>query len=185
MTRSLLILSLLFLPFLSCKSMPQSDSGNVRSIHIGSMEDHVEYTEINGNILKMYYPDGFIQIVFEINKSLGNKILSNGDSFKYYSSKDPMGPEATLQVFGSEILLSWVSEGFRGGAVFSGLNAGPSKNLDSIILKSSDKEWIVPADTETVVNWGEGDYIAYVSQISKGKMVDQPSFRCNLILLKK
>lgn len=185
MTRYLLILSLLFLPFLSCKSMPQSEASTSRPIHIGSMEGSVDYTKISGNILKMYYPDGFIQINFDINKSQGNRILSNADSFKYYSSKDPMGPEASLQLFDNGQLLSWVSEGFRGGVILSGLNAGPGKEENELILKSTDNEWVIPSDTETVVNWGDGDYIAYASQISKGKMADQPPFRVNLILLKK
>ncbi|MBF9014789.1 MULTISPECIES: hypothetical protein [unclassified Oceanispirochaeta] len=184
MSRYSLILLLVFIPLVSCKSLPQSEQPPQNEVFIPRVSGEISSLEIiDGQLI--IQSDGEIRIAYTLDTEKSRFQLENAESYRYNHMKRPDGPISDLTLYKGEEQIAWISEGLREGAALDGLSVLPAADTDSIILKSKDQEWPIPADTETVVNWGDGDYIAYASQISKGKMEDQPPFRVNLILLKR
>ena len=184
MSRYYFVLLIILIPFSSCNSLGQNKPHSETIIPKPKTSGNISSFEIVDNQL-ILWSDGVIRIAYALNTINSISQLKNAESYIYSHLRKPDGPISTLKLNKEEESFVWIFEGLREGGVLQELSISQSEGIDSIILKSPNKEWVVPADTETVVNWGEGDYIAYVSQISKGQLEDQPPFRCNLILLKK
>lgn len=184
MSRYCLILILVMIPFVSCKSLPQSEQTSGGEVSIPKSSGDISSFELEDGTL-IIQSESEVFIDYALNSEISYSVLESTESYTYSQIRRPDGPITTLNLQSQERTVISVFEGLREGTVLKELTVSSSGATDSIILKSKEKEWTVPADTETVINWGDGDYIVYASRISLGKIEDQPPFRCNLILLKK
>jgi hypothetical protein len=184
MYRYALFLLLLIIPFVSCKSLSRTESSDSMTMIPRTTGDITSW-KINEGRLNIQSEDR-IQISFDLDSSESLDLLSTAETYRYSALKRPDNLIKTMTLYRNKEEIGHIFQGLREGLVLNGLElVVDEESSSSVLLQSSDEEWIVPADTEMNINWGEGEYTAYVSMIAKGEMADHPPFRCNLILLKK
>ncbi|MDC7235962.1 MAG: hypothetical protein PQJ58_22250 [Spirochaetales bacterium] len=189
MRRFCIAFFLILIPLVSCTSLGKKDnpvpaeSRSENTTLIPRTTGPVNSWNIENDRLVIQGEEP-VSIIYDLGKSASKAALNSAETYRYSVRKRPDGPTITLTLYrgNEEILLAF--QGIREGAVLNGLEV-QAEGENTVLLKSSDREWIIQENKKTLIDWGEGEYTVYVSRIGRGTLADQPPFRCNLILLKK
>ncbi|MDA3956002.1 hypothetical protein [Oceanispirochaeta sp.] len=152
------------------------------SINPGIMSGTVESIEVKNK--KLILTGKNIDIAFKLESEKSLSILKNTESFNYSNHKRPDGPVATLALNDPD-LLAWIGDGIRNGMGPEGLSIEPGTAVDSLVLKSGETIWTVPAEKETIIQWKGASWLVYASGITKGTLADQPAFAADIIILRQ
>lgn len=174
----------LFIPLISCQSSGQKDlPSREMNVPPGEKSGTVGKVALEDRILSL--PDENIKIACALDSDSTKSFLEHSDTFSYTGFIRPDGPVRTLLFRNSDALTAWMGDGIRSGMGPDGLKILPADDINSILLKSGNESWTIPAERETMISWQGYKWIVYASNITIGELQDQPPFAADVVILRQ
>ncbi|QEN07189.1 hypothetical protein EXM22_03985 [Oceanispirochaeta crateris] len=131
----------------------------------------------------LFLPENHIKIPIPLDSEKTMTSLSSAESYSYFQHNRPDGPVAILALKDQD-LLAWIGDGIRSGMGPEGLSIVAETGVTTVALKSDDTTWSIPAEEEVLIQWRDASWLIYVSGVTKGSLMDQPSFKADIIILR-